>query len=597
MSDLQVTDSVVHKPLDNLPKTRKTLFLERFQVGSKITIGYLIALGIATLGTASGLIIGEYYQNKAFKLAETTQYELELLHQLQTAVLQSRTHQQQLIPLAENPSDFQEEYAHILEHAQGINEIWSKLTSLSQEFVDQQDLINGRELSNFLANYRHIPDQYLQQLETLVNQIESKTLTNDIEIAEAQRQLIKFTNSDLALSFDGISDDLVGLVEKNYRLNESAESNAEKANTLRIWLILISLGMSISLAALMAVLVSRSIIQPLQDLTTVAKQVSEDSNFDLQAQVKTEDEIGILANAFNQMIERVRELLLDKEKRAQELLAANQQLQATQQQLIAQERLAALGSLTAGIAHEINTPLGISISAASAVEEDAKAMRQNFSNGTMKRSEFDSFLETMEESSAMLLGNLRRAAELVQSFKQVAVDQSSEKQRSFEVREYLQEILLQLKPKLKNTRHTIKLQGSEHVSINSYPGAFSQIITNLVINSLIHAYEPQDSGVMVINFEQQGEELILIYADDGKGIKPEDVKQIFDPFFTTKRNQGGNGLGLHIVYNLVTQKLLGTIECDSQIGVGTKFTIKIPMQLNVFEEKITVTNNGSIKNV
>ena len=575
----------------------KKSFLEHFQVGGKITVGYFIALGMAILGTASGLLIGEYYQGKAFKVAEVTQHELELLHQLQTAVLQSRTHQQQLIPLAENPQDFREEYDHILQHAQSIRRIWSDLISLSQEFANQEDLINGQGLNQFLLTYRNIPDQYLQQLDIIVNQVEPKILVENQGFQEAQKQLLEFTNSDLALSFDGISDDLVGMIEINYDLNESAKTTVRQASQIRIWLIVISLSGSISLAAMMAVVVSRAITQPLKDLTKVAKQVTDNSNFDLQAVVTTNDEIGILAMSLNQLIEKVKLLLLENDTRTQNLIEANEKLVSTQKQLITQERLAALGSLTAGIAHEINTPLGISISAASAVEEDTRAMRQRFGSGKMKRSDLSNFFETIEESSAMLLGNLRRAAELIQSFKQVAVDQSSEKQRSFEVKEYLQEILVQLTPTLKKTRHTIKVEGQEYLSINSYPGAFSQIITNLVMNSLAHGYEAGDSGVMEICFEQQNENLVLTYSDDGKGISPENLKQIFDPFFTTKRNQGGNGLGLHIVYNLVTQKLLGTITCDSQVGVGTKFTIHIPLNLNMVNESASVTKKEELKTV
>ena len=577
-------------------KTQKS-FLERFQVGGKITVGYFIALGMAIVGTASGLLIGEYYQGKAFKVAEITQRKLELLHQLQTAVLQSRTHQQQLIPLAESSEDFQEEYAHILTHAESIKQIWSDLISLSQEFADQKDLIHSPELNQFLLIYRNVPDKYIQQLDSVVKQVEPKILVEDQEIKEAQKQLLEFTNSDLAISFDGISDDLVKLIDKKYRLNESSKIDLKQANQIRILLIVISLSGSISLAAIMAVAVSRAITQPLKDLTKVAKKVTDNSDFDLQAAVTTNDEIGILAMSLNQLIERVKFLLLENETRTQNLIETNEKLVSTQKQLIVQERLAALGSLTAGIAHEINTPLGISISAASAVEEDTRAMRQRFGSGKMKRSDLSNFFETIEESSIMLLGNLRRAAELIQSFKQVAVDQSSEKKRSFEVKEYIQEILVQLTPTLKKTRHTIKVEGKKYLSINSYPGAFSQIITNLIMNSLTHGYEAEDSGVMKICFEQQNEKLVLTYSDDGKGITPEHLKQIFDPFFTTKRNQGGNGLGLHIVYNLVTQKLLGTITCDSQVGVGTKFTIHIPLNLNMVNESASTTKKEELKAV
>ena len=133
---------------------------------------------------------------------------------------------------------------------------------------------------------------------------------------------------------------------------------------------------------------------------------------------------------------------------------------------------------------------------------------------------------------------------------------------------------------MKGTKHTVEIRGDESLILDSYPGALSQIITNLVINSLIHAYSPEDSGCIVIDFQAAGAEIILSYIDDGQGIPPESKEKIFDPFFTTKRGQGGSGLGLHLVYNLVTQKLQGAIACESQVEVGTKFTIVLPAQIS-----------------
>ena len=139
--------------------------------------------------------------------------------------------------------------------------------------------------------------------------------------------------------------------------------------------------------------------------------------------------------------------------------------------------------------------------------------------------------------------------------------------------------MLSLRSSLKKTNHQIEINGDEHLEVSSYPGAFSQIVTNLVMNSLVHAYQNLDQGKMTFNLVREGEKVIFEYADDGAGIPPENLSKIFEPFFTTKRNQGGSGLGLHIVYNLVTQKLQGTIKCDSQLGVGTKFLIKFPMEV------------------
>lgn len=264
------------------------------------------------------------------------------------------------------------------------------------------------------------------------------------------------------------------------------------------------------------------------------------------------------------------------QEKAQQLEQTLHNLQQAEAQLIQTEKMVALGGLVAGIAHEINTPIGIGVTAASLLMEKTIAFSERFQNGTMKRSELERFLDMAQQSSQMTLSNLERAAELIQSFKQVAVDQSSESKRPFNFKTYLEEILLQLSPKLKATKHSVDVQGDPHLTLNSYPGALSQIVTNLVMNSLFHAYESEEQGHIALTFNQTEENVIFEYADDGIGIISENLGKIFEPFFTTKRGQGGSGLGLHIVYNLVTRKLGGTIQCKSQPGKGTTFVIKLP---------------------
>jgi signal transduction histidine kinase len=267
------------------------------------------------------------------------------------------------------------------------------------------------------------------------------------------------------------------------------------------------------------------------------------------------------------------------QQRTTELSQALADLKATQNKLVESEKMSALGGLVAGVAHEINTPVGIGITAASLLADKTTEFFETYKSGQMKRSQLEKFLDTAMQSSSMVLSNLNRAADLIQSFKQVAVDQSTEEQRTFNLNQYLSEVLISLRPKLRTTHHQVKIRGDEAIALYTYPGALSQIITNLVMNSLIHAYLPQDAGHLVFDFKQEHDQIIFEYSDDGKGIPKEHLSKIFDPFFTTNRGQGGSGLGLHIVYNLVTQKLNGTIECKSQMGVGTTFIIKLPSQV------------------
>ena len=267
-----------------------------------------------------------------------------------------------------------------------------------------------------------------------------------------------------------------------------------------------------------------------------------------------------------------------------ELTKALENLQTAQSQLVESEKMASLGGLVAGIAHEINTPIGIGVTAASLLEDKTLHFDTTFKGGGMKRSDLIHYIETCRQSSQMILSNLHRAAELIQSFKKVAVDQSSEGRRVFKIKEYLEEIILSLRPKLKKTKHVISIICDETIQLDSYPGAFSQIITNLILNSVDHAYNQGDEGHPTIEVNSDGKNLSLTYTDDGGGIEPKILDQVFYPFFTTKRGQGGSGLGLHLVYNLVTQKLKGTIKCESKVGKGTIFHISVPQTIE--EEEI-----------
>ncbi len=264
-------------------------------------------------------------------------------------------------------------------------------------------------------------------------------------------------------------------------------------------------------------------------------------------------------------------------RKNQEIQLSIDQLKETQSQLVEAEKMASLGELVAGVAHEINTPIGIGVTATSHMIEELKLMKVLLDKGELTQTNLEQFYEEAIDASTILMNNLNRAADLVRSFKQVAVDQSSEEKRLFNVAEYVREILLNLRPQLKKTRHIIQIDCAQDLSIQSMPGAISQILTNLIMNSLIHAFDENEQGKIIIKFVVESGKLCWNYSDNGKGMSPEIVKQIFNPFFTTRRKDGGSGLGLHIVYNLVTQTLHGKVGCDSKPGSGTDFNIEIPL--------------------
>ena len=265
------------------------------------------------------------------------------------------------------------------------------------------------------------------------------------------------------------------------------------------------------------------------------------------------------------------------EESTRDLTQALEDLKVAQHQLVEVEKMAALGNLVAGVAHEINTPFGVGVTAASTLYDETKMFLEVFHDGKLRRSMLDTYIGTAQESSQLILRNLSRAAELVQSFKQMAVDQTSLEQRTFAIKPYTEEVLRSLMPKVKQAGHHIEIIGDDNLELNSFPGAYSQLINHLVSNSLMHAYSQGETGCLQLLIVQTDNKVVLEYCDDGCGIPAENVSKIFEPFFSTARDRGGTGLGLPVVYNLINKKLGGTIRCESEVKKYTKFTIQLPL--------------------
>ncbi len=253
-----------------------------------------------------------------------------------------------------------------------------------------------------------------------------------------------------------------------------------------------------------------------------------------------------------------------------------QELTMTQKQLVESEKMASLGQLVAGVAHEINTPIGIGVTAASHLQHETDRLVQLIEQGRLGKTDLQQYTDTARDSAVLLLTNLARASDLIRSFKQVAVDQSSEQKRRFSLRQYLDETLLSLLPKLKRTKHLVHIECPASLRLETYPGALYQIVVNLLMNSLIHGLDGIEEGKIWIEAEVDGDSLLLRYRDNGRGMDESVRARIFDPFFTTKRQEGGSGLGMHLVYNLITQLLKGSIECRSGHGEGVEFLIAMP---------------------
>jgi len=255
-------------------------------------------------------------------------------------------------------------------------------------------------------------------------------------------------------------------------------------------------------------------------------------------------------------------------------------LKKTQQELIQKEKMASLGGLVAGIAHEINTPLGICVTGVSHLIEEAKIFRQGAEKDSLTEAQLWNFLNDVDEIGKILTTNTKRAADLIQSFKQIAVDQSSNEIRQIRLKHYLEEVVLSLRPMLKRTKHLISIHCDEALEMNTNAGALSQIISNLVLNSVKHGFDNIEQGAIDIRIVEKKGIIVFQYKDNGKGLNEKDMQRLFDPFFTTKRGEGGSGLGTHLIFNLVTSSLQGKLTAKSQIGKGLSYTINFPKDIS-----------------
>ena len=263
-------------------------------------------------------------------------------------------------------------------------------------------------------------------------------------------------------------------------------------------------------------------------------------------------------------------------ERNRELSDALDQLRRTQDELVHAEKLASLGALVAGIAHELNTPIGNALVMVTTVDGMGRSFRQDYEGG-LKRSTLEKFMGDVQEASQIIERNLRRASELINSFKQIAVDQSSDQRRQFLLHDLLNEVIITLRPTLRKANIGVALGSDVAVRMDSFPGQLSQVIINLIDNCVVHAFaDAADPQIRIEASATPGGHAAITVADNGSGISGDIIERIFDPFFTTRLGTGGSGLGLHLVYNIVTGVLGGTVRVQSQVGVGTTFRIEIP---------------------
>ena len=399
----------------------------------------------------------------------------------------------------------------------------------------------------------------------------SKQLANRTELLH---DAIDASQADASAAIDELS---VKMRQREQKAQETFDQTLADISRKVLLIAVILLGIIIAAGVLIAI----SIRLPLQQIMAAMQAItSGDYNRRVQG-TSARDEVGEMARA----VEVFRDNAIAKRETEDELRASKEraetalhELNAAQQNLIDAERLAALGGLVAGVAHEVNNPIGISLTVASSFARRTEMFEAELRSETgLRRSQLEEFVRTSRDAAQQLVGNLQRAGELIQSFKQVAVDRSRAERRQFDLREATDQIIASLRPALKKASIGLSVEVPESLLIDGYPGSYGQILTNLFLNAANHAFADGRSGVITISAKPRGnDDVEIIFADNGAGMTPDVQRQAFDPFFTTRRDEGGTGLGLHIVYNLVTQQLGGRMMLDSRPGQGTTFRIIIP---------------------
>jgi signal transduction histidine kinase len=427
-----------------------------------------------------------------------------------------------------------------------------------------------------------LADNDLQRL--ALQRLKTRTVALREGLAKLSEQLASRTDL-LRNSIDASQADTIaaidGLSVKMRQREQKAQATFDRtlSNIAHRVLSIALLFLAVIITA--GVIIALSIRLPLQQIMTSMRAIRS-GDYDRQVPgTDAKDEVGAMARAVevfreNAIAKREAEdgLRASKEKAESALLELN----AAQQNLIDAERLAALGGLVAGVAHEVNNPIGISLTVASSFARRTDQFDAEMRSSTpLRRSQLEEFVRSSRDASQQLVGNLHRAAELIQSFKQVAVDRSHAERRQFSLGEATDQIIASLRPVLKRSPITLSVDVPEGLVVDGFPGSYGQILTNLFLNAANHAFPDGRSGAITISAKPRGnDDIEIIFADNGAGMTPDVQRQAFDPFFTTRRNEGGTGLGLHIVYNLVTQQLGGRMMLESRLGQGTTFRIIMP---------------------
>lgn len=600
-------------------------WLRRLQVQQKITWGYGLSLGIAIAGTSLGIILADRQQQQADAMGKDALEELQLITRLQVDVLQTFIEHKQVSESLSNPARLPKHYAEWQEHHNRFRESWKEFKKTEGGTKGQHDIEREGEveaLHDFFAKYENVPEAYIEGLDRLMSNFNPNAFTPE-ELVRFRTGLTQLEQSTFINQIDDFAEELPTLTTVTHEEYEEAKLAISSSNALRLWVIGVSMALSVAIAILLSILTSRAIARPIQSLTKVTQQALSESNFDLQAPVMTEDEVGILALSFNQLIASVKKLLEEQQEysqtlelkvveRTQELSDKNIQLQelleklhSTQVQMIQSEKMSALGQLVAGVAHEINNPVNFICGNLSHAQEythnllNFVQLYQKYYPNPVSEIDIEAEeieLEFLQEDLPKILGSMKmgtdRIREIVVSLRNFSrIDEAECK--PVNIHEGIESTLLILQHRLKAGPKSPEIRvirdNGDLPLVKCYPGQLNQVFMNILANAIDAIEEfntkrtyreikdrPSQIEIRTSTIDSQWIQIAI--ADNGAGMTEAIQKQIFNPFFTTKPIGKGTGMGMAISYQIIIEKHGGKLECFSTLGEGTKFVIQIPVK-------------------
>ena len=583
-------------PSPSQPNTKSisgkiTQWLSNLQVGQKIGLGYAIALSIAILGTSIGIIIGNSYQKEAEEAVEDALEEIQLLKNVKNHLSNTQLHHKRLIVFLDQPKLFQQEVDSFQEGAAKFNQSWSQFKNYYEHEAAEESPEELEKVASLQENYDGAVSIYVQQTENILGKINSFQLNSE-EIITARQLLLDFYNSSTVLKILDFGNDLeialdVFIIDEQ----EDVINSFATASTLRIQVITLSMALSTVIAIILAMYTSRTITSPLRKLTQVAEKITQNSNFSQQVSLNTQDEFGVLGNAFNQLLERAKELLEAQKQRTIELKQINEKLKATQKQMIAQEKLASLGSLTAGIAHEIRNPLNfvnnfaeLSVDLTEELREELETQQENLDPEVAE--ELMEIIADLSTNANKINHHGKRAEKIVSNM--LLHSHSGESNWALtNINSLLAEAINLayhgMRAKDSSFNVTLDTDYDETIGkLNIVPQDINRVFLNVVGNACyaVHAKKKANGDdfapLIKVRSRNLGENIEIRIRDNGDGMESEVIDKVFNHFFTTKPTGEGTGLGLSLSYEIITQEHQGELRVESEFGTYAEFIMVLP---------------------